>query len=263
MRVFRSLVGISVQQTLLHREFWIKFILNGVLPILIPLLIWREIGDFSGSETSYQWSFQQIQSYYLVVLFISTITQTEFHYEFSGLVHSGNLNQWLIRPLSFLDFAFSRIAARTLILIAPSLITIFALSALLHFQVSFSAPAALNILITLPFSIVLLSCISVIIGSISFWTIRTEGIFAAAMLVLHFLGGMMIPLPFLPLWIQKLSTFLPMQFALFLPAIAVSDPQSVSISYILFGQIAWVFVLLIICNFLWRKGISRYDAVGS
>ncbi len=262
MRVFRSLVGISVQQTLLHREFWIKFALNGVLPILIPLLVWREIGNLSEGGTAFEWNFNQIQAYYLVVLFISTITQTEFHYEFSSLVHTGALNQWLIRPLSFLEFAFGRIAARTLILMAPSAMTLLALAIVLHSSISVNPKMLFRLLSLLPLAIVLLSCISVIIGTISFWTIRAEGFFAATMLVLHFLGGMMIPLPFLPFWIQKLSLFLPMQFALFLPAVAISGTENISIPYIIFGQLAWVILLLIICKIFWEKGIRRYDAVG-
>jgi ABC-2 type transport system permease protein len=179
------------------------------------------------------------------------------------MVHKGTLSQWLMRPLSFFETAASHKLAKILILLIPGLIVIILGFALIP---SFPSPepglSVLYAIAVLPLSIAMFGILSAVIGMISFWTMNTDSVFALVMLILEFFGGRLLPLSFLPGWLQHLSDFLPLRFAISLPAEVMLNPGSNSVFLIFGGQLFWCLALLGIAYLLWNQGLKRYDAVG-
>jgi len=263
IRVLASTISVQLQQKLLHREFWTEILIGRILPILIPLLAWQAIFDFSGTSEFGGWQKNQMEAYYLLVFIISLFADIQFHYEMSSMVQLGTLNQWLIRPLSFCVTIASFIIARILMLIIPGLIGL-ALGAyfMQGFVGSFSITNLATAIVVLPCSLIIFACLSAAIGMLSFWIIRTESVFALIMLILEFFGGRLIPLSLFPAWLEKISIFLPLRYAIFLPVEAILQPSRQVIFSVIVGQLAWSVVLLAIAMLLWKTGIRRYDAVG-
>jgi len=109
---------------------------------------------------------------------------------------------------------------------------------------------------------VMFGLLSAVIGMFSFWLMKTESIFALVMLVLEFFGGRLLPLSLLPKWLEELSYFFPLRFAISLPAEAILHPLQRSVFPILLGQTLWCAFLFLLASFLWKKGLQQYDAVG-
>jgi|GEM_PF-1295730 len=263
LRVLISTVSLHLQQKLLHREFWIQLVIERALPLAIPLLAWLSIYNFAQADALSGWSKNGMIAYYLLVFVIGLFTDIQFHYEMSAMVHMGTLTQWLIRPLSFFETILSHVIARIVLLFIPGIAAL--LLGLWLIPGAFSAltlPLVLRSLVVLPFSLVLFSLLSVSVGMLSFWLIKTDSIFALLMLVLEFFGGRLLPLEMLPSWLQNISRFLPMRFAIAGPVESILHPQSSSLFSLLFGQITWSVILLILVVLIWRAGIRHYDAVG-
>lgn len=266
IRVFRALastVSVNLQQKMLHREFWIQLVMERALPLAIPLLAWLSIFEFAQTEALSGWSKSGMIAYYLLVFVIGLFTDIQFHYEMSQMVHMGTLTQWLIRPLTFLEMVISHIIARLVLLILPGvvllLLGLWLIPGALH-ALTFSLLG--RSLLVLPLSLVLFSLLSVSVGMLSFWVIKTDSVFALLMLVLEFFGGRLLPLELLPSWLQKVSFFLPMRFAIAGPVEAILQPQTISLYSLLLGQITWCVLLFAAVAFIWRAGIRHYDAVG-
>jgi len=202
-------------------------------------------------------------SYYFIVFFLSLFADIHFHYEMSTMVHMGTLSQWLMRPLSFLETATSFVLAKILTLLIPGFIVL-----LLGFWLSPPFPSStplfsfLAAIATVPLSLVMFGLLSAVIGMFSFWLMKTESIFALVMLVLEFFGGRLLPLSLLPKWLEELSYFFPLRFAISLPAEAILHPLQRSVFPILLGQTLWCAFLFLLASFLWKKGLQQYDAVG-
>lgn len=258
-----SAVSVQLQQKLLHREFWIQLFLERILPLMIPLLAWLSIFAYAERESLAGWSEHEMTAYYILVFLIGLLTDIQFHYEMSQMVHLGTLNQWLIRPLSFLETATSYILARMIMLLIPG--TVALLLCLAFMPAAFGAlsfASFFHAALVLPLAVALFCLLSAVIGTIAFWVIHTEGVFSLTMLTLEFLGGRLLPLDLLPSWLEKISRFLPLRFGIAGPVKFILHPTTTPLFPILAGQALWCLLLSAMVALLWRAGLRRYDAVG-
>jgi ABC-2 type transport system permease protein len=262
MKVFGSMLKIFVQQQILHREYWFIFLLNGVLPIVVPLLAWIALSKSVNHFEIDGWGIGQFVSYYLVNFIIFSLAFTNVHEQMSELVRTGQLNYWLLRPVNFFDLAVSFSVSRILIMfgfIVP-LLLVFSMFGVIFFH----SPIQLFIaLLVLPLSIVLLVLLTICVGNLAFWLIESSGAFTAILLFLQFFGGLILPVSLFPDWIRPLSMILPLQFAFSLPSEAIVNGSIGNIPFVLIGQCAWIHILYLFTNALWKKGLSHYDAVGA
>jgi len=263
IRVLLSTVSINLQRSLLHREFWIQLFLERILPLAIPLLAWTAIFDYTEKSELAGWAQQEMVAYYFLVFIISLLGDIQFHYEMSTMVHMGTLNQWLIRPLSFLEIALGHVIARVAVLLIPGFLAL-----VLFFRFMPQALAALTLasilhaILVLPLAIVLFGLLSIAVGMLAFWIMHTDSVFALTMLILEFFGGRLLPLDLLPAWLERVSRFLPLRFAISGPVEAILHPHTTPFLPLLLGQVGWCLLLSALVLLLWRTGLRRYDAVG-
>jgi len=263
LRVLASTISVQLQQKLLHREFWIQLFLERILPLAIPLLVWMSLFRYTQQESLGGWAEHDMVAYYVLVFVVGILADIQFHYEMSTMVHMGTLNQWLIRPLTFFETAFSHIIARIIVLLIPG---ITALLLCRWFVPAAFTNLTLRSFVTaccvLPLSIAIFSLISAAIGMCAFWVIKTDSIFAMAMLILEFFGGRLLPLNLLPVWLERISRLLPLRFAISGPVEAILHPSFPATTLLLLGQSLWCILLSLLVVLLWHAGFSRYDAVG-
>lgn len=103
-----------------------------------------------------------------------------------------------------------------------------------------------------------------LLGMVTFWTTRVGALYELFFAVELVLSGRLVPMPLMPLWVQKIAFFLPFQWTFFFPIeLLVGDlpPQQLFIG--LGMQLLWILIGLAAVNILWRSGIKRYSAVGN
>ncbi len=260
-RVLLSQTAISLQQRLLHREYWIGIILDRGLPILVPLLAWMSIFNYAKLNVLEGWTASEMGGYYVLAIFIATLSNTEFHRDISDMVHRGTLDQWLVRPLTFFQLSAGVILSRFLILLIPSSIILLISYFVAPTLPIFTLHAFLTGLVVLPLAILIFALLTTVVGLVSFWTVQIHATFALIMVILDFLGGLMLPLSLLPTFLQSLSAYLPLRFA-------ISDPISAMLSSgtnllpIVCGQLLWCTLLFLLASLLWTRGVRLYEAAG-
>ncbi len=256
------MLKIFVQQQILHREYWLMFALYGVLPLVVPLIAWIALSQSVENFQVDGWSIDQFVAYYSINFIIFTLSFTCIHEQMSELVRTGQLNYWLLRPITFFQFALSFCVSRVIVMLGFALIAVsFVLLSGISIMDSFTQILIASAVI--PLGVVLLILITVCVGNLSFWLIESSGAFASILLFLQFFGGLILPVSLFPDWIRPLSIILPLQFAYSLPSEAIINNAVGNIPLILIGQCAWIHIIFLFTRYLWSKGLSHYDAVGA
>ena len=77
------------------------------------------------------------------------------------------------------------------------------------------------------------------------------------------LGGQLFPLDLLPAWLFRIAQFLPFYYQMYFPgAILTGRLEQPLVWQGLLIQLFWVLALLVLGEFLWRRGLRRHTAVG-
>ena len=75
-------------------------------------------------------------------------------------------------------------------------------------------------------------------------------------------GGFVVPLRFLPSWIEKIALLLPFPYAMYFPILAWMGKLSVGELFQVIGmQIMWILLFFGLFTVLWKKGVREYSGV--
>lgn len=101
------------------------------------------------------------------------------------------------------------------------------------------------------------------IGMISFWMLEVNSLLLIFMLFSFFLSGHMFPLTMLPEQVAWWVSALPLKYLAFFPAAIFLQkiPEDQLWTEIAI-ELAWVVFFVILCRWMYRRGIARYSGFG-
>ena len=177
------------------------------------------------------------------------------------LIISGNVAYELVRPVRLYPMWYTRLLSHRLAGVLLRFAPILLVSMLLPYPYGLSAPESLSsfllFLATLLNGTLLTVAYSMIISISMFRTLSAVGSLTLFGLVSEFLAGMVIPLPLMPLGLQKILMVLPFwltgdfPFRIYTGHIPVSEAL-----YGVVMQFAWTIVLVSI-GIIWLRRIQR------
>ena len=122
----------------------------------------------------------------------------------------------------------------------------------------------LILIITALFAINILFLIDMIIGFSEFWILYSDASIRFVFnTIISFFAGTLIPLIFLPQYIQTIGDWLPFKYAGYF--IINSFIGRLNYLEILAGigiQFIWTTILIGVVTIIWRRGLKKYEAVG-
>lgn len=261
MKKIAPMVRIFLAQNLIHREFWLALLLNQLIPVLLPLLVWRAL-FLSNGDMRLSIHEQELYRYYLASFFIFCLCSSGIHKDVSQFIHSGLFSNFLVKPMSEQwQLACMAIARILLLFIVATAITIclsriLGASSFLLRDIFYALP---NIIL----GSVQMIIFSLAIGSLAFWFVQTEGIFSTIFLLMQFLGGVIIPLDFMPTTLWLLSSLSPLKYSIYYTAKFISSGDFSYLFLGLVGESVWIGLSLALLAILWSSGIKKYDAAGA
>lgn len=100
-------------------------------------------------------------------------------------------------------------------------------------------------------------------GMIAFFTTYIFGMMMAKEALLSFLSGQLIPLSFLPGGLQTVFEYLPFSSMIYTPVmIYLGKYQGYELLFVLFRQLAWVVILYVFGDIIWRMVTKRLVVLG-
>lgn len=105
--------------------------------------------------------------------------------------------------------------------------------------------------------------IGFIVQTWSFWIFSVWGIMTIKNVIVKILSGTLLPLWFMPSFLRKVIAFTPFESIYFTPVqIYLGEIQGIELWTKIGVQVVWIFVLWLIANAFWKRGVKKLVVQG-
>jgi ABC-2 type transport system permease protein len=135
------------------------------------------------------------------------------------------------------------------------------------FKPDYSSVTLIGILLAIPIMMMgflIGYLLTATITSLAFWTTRVYSIHDFYFALSLLFSGQFVPLTLMPKIIQNIARYLPFQFQLYNPIQLILG--KLSTAQIIQGYVTagiWLIVAINVFNWVWRRGVKRFSAVGA
>src|SRR3989344_6472974 len=250
-------------EVLTSRTSFIMWRVRSVIQVLTIYFLWSVV--VPPGKTLLGYSQSLITTYILGTLLLESIVLSSRSYIVGNEINSGNLMNFLIRPINYFSYWFSKDIGDKAMNICFSVVELTLIFLVLRpslfiqtdpFYISF-------FILSVILAIFIYFFINFLLGLIGFWSPEIWAPRFIFITILGFFAGSLFPLDILPRTIYEILKFLPFTYLMYFP-IKIYLGQ-LSIFEILSGlsiSAFWVFAIYFIVKLIWRKGIRSYTAYG-
>lgn len=265
MKKYLTVFAISWQNEFIYRLNFILWRLRNVLRLLMTYFLWS--GIFVSNQNVFGYSQPQMLTYVFMVLIVSTLVLSSPSGDnIGGEISNGDLSNYLVKPISYIKYWFTRDISSKLLNIIFALVEVTVLWFFLHPNIQLPSQIVnlIGFLISLSSAVVLAYFVNISARFITFWTPEnTWGIAFVMMVLVEVLAGGIFPLDILPDKIETLLQFTPFPYFLYYPvAIFVGKVGGLEIVRILGQSLLWLVVMHFVTKTLWSRGLRVYGAEG-
>jgi len=226
------------------------------------------IAFYSHSTSQPPISLEQIVAYiWLQQIFLSFIMLWFRDPEIFELITSGNIAYELCRPCDIYPFWYSKLLAQrfssAVLRCFPIMLVVFFLPEPYRLMPPPSFTGFILFFITLVLGLFLVVAISMLIYISVFWTLSPTGSTLMISIAGEFFAGLTFPIPFMPLWLQKIAYWLPFRWTADFPFRVYSGHIPVEEALVGIGmQAGWLAVLVLFGKWLLRIALRRVVVQG-
>ena len=250
-------------EVLTYRASFVMWRVRSVIQVLTIYFLWQVVVPPGKALLGYTQPL--IATYILGTLLLESIVLSSRSYIVGSEINNGNLMNFLLRPINYFAYWFSRdlgdkamnicfsIAELTIIflILRPSLFIQTDI-----FYLSF-------FIVSIILSIFLYFFINFLLGLIGFWSPEVWAPRFIFITLLGFFAGSLFPLDILPDTIYNIVKFLPFSYLMFFPIkIYLGQLSFMEIISGLMISAFWVFAIYGLVKIVWMKGIRSYTAYG-
>ena len=148
--------------------------------------------------------------------------------------------------------------AGTLLRFSPIILITIILPAHYMLRAPISLAAFILFLITLTLGTILTIGVAMLIYVIMFYTTSSKGLFNVYSVIAEFFAGSVVPIPFMPEWLQKICYILPFRLSIDLPFRIYTGNISINDGIIsMIVQIVWLTIIVLAGNFLINNAAKK------
>lgn len=221
------------------------------------------IACYESSSTNLPMSLNELVSFlWLNQAFFSLIYLWYKDNDIIKLIKTGNLSYELCRPQDLYFMWFSKIFGEklsgALLRFLPVILIAVLLPSPFNLDLSITLPRLLIFIIAFSLSSILTVSIILLYHVICLITLDEKGIVNIFMVLSDILSGLVLPIPFFPNFLQKISNFLPYRyvsdfpFRLYVGNISLQE----GIKGIII-QIIWIIILILIGKLITKKALKK------
>jgi len=247
-------------------EYRFNFILGRVQNILVLFalfFLWKSV--FRQQEDVFGYSNDQIFTYVILSHVVRNIV-LETRAKFVGEeIQNGYLSSILVKPVNYLAQSFSEDLARRIMNILTAIfeVTIFVAIAQPPLSITLNPKGLGLFLLSLILAIVLHYILSFTAAISAFWTEQHWGPSFLTEVLMMMFSGALFPLDALPPMITAALKLLPFYYIVFFPvSVYLGRVTGVELAQGIGVMISWAVTLWLLYRYIWRKGLTVYQAYG-
>lgn len=264
MKKYLAIAGITYSNIIQYR--W-EILVNQIRTVIVFLslyYLWTNI--FLGKTSLFGFSQREIITY----LFLSTVLRQFILFSAADQI-AGELQSWgkffsyLLKPVGYfrywftVDLVYKIFDFVSVAIIVSIFLVLFKVSLLIPHDYLYIIIFAASVLIAM----LIYFFIAVFIATTGFWTNQVWGLQFLTVLLLDFSAGAYFPLDVLPPQFQTIIRFTPFPYLLYFPLKIFLQKVTIqeAITSVLISTI-WLFLIFVILQVFWRKGLKVYEAWG-
>ncbi len=256
----RALIKSTWLSWIQHRGFFFLLAFGWMVPPLVYLFVWSTA---AGDETAGGFSRGEFVAYYLVLILVNQLTYAQTNWTVGDVIREGQMNTWLLRPLSPLYNTLSTEIAGKVVLMAFVIPVTALLALILRPELHSGLRDALAFVPALALAWALRFFWGYWLALLAFWATRADALLAVQDTLIFLLAGQVAPVALLPGALETAATALPFRYMVGFPVEVLTG--QLDRAGLLSGfawQVGWLAVALGLYTLMWRKGLRRYEAIG-
>lgn len=250
-------------ETLTYRLNFVMWRLRVSIELLTRYFLWLAIIPGNTRFLSYDQS--QMLTYVIGTSLVEAVVLSTRTADIAQDINNGNLSNFLIKPINYFTYWFSRDIGDKLmnILFLFFELTLFFLILKPPFFIQTDLSLLLLFLIATIIAIFMHFLIGFLLSLIGFWSPETWGPRFVFYIVLMFFAGWTFPLDILPKAIFNVLQYFPFGYLLYFPVkIYLGNLQITEIYRGLFISFTWTIIIYFLTITVWQKGLKSYTAYG-
>ena len=266
MKKYLSIFKISFQEEFVYKWNFILWRFRNVLQILFTYFLWDTVYSDPGKIIS-GYDRERILTYVFGVMIVKSLVLSARSIDVSYDVASGDLSNYLVKPVSYFKYFFVRdIASKVLNLffaVIEFLVLFIVLKPPFFFQTNIVS--IVSFLLSIIIAMLIYFLILFILGAIPFWVpeLGWSSQFLIAIVAVDALSGALFTINILPKLAQSIVLATPFPYLIYFPIEAYLGNVSGwgLVGGLLVGA-SWVGVLWITLSVVWKRGLKSYQAFG-
>lgn len=255
----------SFQNEFVYRLNFILWRVRNVLRMLMTYFLWNSI--FLQNKLAFGYSREQMMAYVFLVLIISTfVTAAPSNENIGGEIGSGDLSNFLVKPINYLYYWLTRDWASKLLNMLFAVLEITILWFIFRPQISISHDPRILFLGIIASLMATLSyfLVSKLAVFVAFWNPEnTWGMLFIIIVFFEVLSGGIFPLNILPNWVYNLIQITPFPYWVYFPiSILVGKFDLRQSLVIILQSLIWLVLSFYFVKKLWQAGLKVYSASG-
>lgn len=253
----------TISEYFTYRLNFIMWRVRLIFKIFSLYFFWQAI--FRKQRILFGYSQEEILTYILGSLVLASVVIATRSVDIGGEINQGDLTNYLLKPINYFKFWFTKDLTDKFLNITFSIIEISLILFLLKPAIYFQKEPSfyLYLLFVIPLATLAYFYINLLLGMVAFWTPEVWGVRFVFWILLEFFSGGLFPLDILPKAIYNTLQLLPFSYLLFFPLkIYLGKLPFSEINKGIIILLIWLFLLNFIVNKVWQKGLKIYSAEG-
>ena len=233
--------------------------------LIIEYLIWRQVFHTQGVIEIRGFTLNGLMAYIFLCMIVGQLKSSWVtSIEMIDSIRTGELNKYLIRPISFFNYHFMMfighnslfyIVYASLLILFPLLLPGWAFPTILH---------TLGFILALIISIYLSYSIYFCMVCFAFWFGEVRALVIAYNISTIVLSGQVIPLKLFPDSIREIIFMTPLPYLIDVPVSIATNNLPIDLWIPQMGlAILWCFIMTIIGRIIYQYGIRVYEGFGA
>ena len=261
MKSYLSYFRIRFITNLQYRMDAIAGITTQIFFGLIFIMVYLAFYESGGENLPMNYS-ELVTYLWLSQAFFALIFPYERDNELLGMIKNGNLAYELIRPQDFYFKWYIKMISKKLVATLLRFGPVIILGIILPYPFHLSGPKSLEsfiiFIISLILALLLVTSLSLCMHILTMFMLDEKGPITLYSVVADLFMGAVVPIPFFPGWLQKISSFLPFRYITDFPFRIYSGSIPISEGYnMLILSFIWIIITIFIGHIVSRVALRK------
>jgi len=265
MKKYVAIFAVSWENEFVYRLNFVLWRFRNVVRLLLTFFLWK--GLLTSNSNVFGYSKSEMFAYvFLVLLVQSLVLSAPSADNVGGEISSGDLSNYLVKPIDYLKYWFTRDLSSKILNLVFAGVEIFFLWILLKPDIGivFRISSGVGFAIALGLAVVIYFFLNVTTKFVAFWMPEnTWGITFLTLVLIEMLAGVIFPIDVMPVWLKTTVQFTPFPYLVYYPiAILLGKLSGWGLIRILLQSCAWMILMFFAAKLIWKRGLFNYQSEG-